>query len=155
MIRQYRIDRFNGIEFLVCEVYYKHTWTQSENDAIFAFREHERKVRNDPEYSAPVSDFKDALNEFLQSQKAGDKSTFYGISWPVPVYNYQPSIVLRGAVIDNRIASLQVDYDGAVLPPEIYDAVMKFYCVMDSRHWRDMVAHQIEMYGTLFTSPDD
>lgn len=155
MVRQYRIERFQGIEFLVCEVYRKHTWSQAENDALFAFREHQREILNDPDFEATVAEFKDTLNEFLAERKPGDKSTFYGISWPIPTYNYQPSIVLRGAIVDNRIASLQVDYSGDVLSPEVCDEVWKFYQVLDSRHWRDMVAHQIEAYGTLFTPADN
>lgn len=150
MVRQFRIDRFNGLEVLVCEVYRKHTWSQAENDALFAFREHQRDILNDPDFEASVSDFKDTLNQFLAEQKP-----FYGLTSPIPVYDYLPAIVLRGVVVDNRIASLQVDYNAAVLPPEIYDAVQRFYGVMDSRHWRDMVAHQIERYGSLFEAADD
>lgn len=94
------------------------------------------------------------LDDWLDSEH-GPKDTFYGLVEPVLVYDPYPAIVLRGVVIDNRIASLQVDYVQSVLYPEIFSEVNKFYGVMDSRHWRDMVAHQIDRYGSLFESDND
>lgn len=149
MVRQYRIDRFNGMEILVCEVYRKHTWSQSEFEAWQAWKLDHKDVPD----SRSQSEFRLDLDDFL-CEHSEDGSRFYGLSFPIPVYDHFPAIVLRGAVVDNRIVSLQVDYNSAVLSPEIYDAVVKFYGVVESRHWRDMVAHQIERYGTLFESED-
>lgn len=152
MVRQYRIDRFNGLEVLVCEIYRKHTYTQREYEAFHAWKLEQEKIRPNEVYLE--SDFRSEFNEWLDSEHP-EQDTFYGISEPIPTYDYQPHMVLRGVIVDNRIASLQVDYDGATLSPEVVDAVQKFYNVLDSRHWRDMVSHQIEKYGSLFASADD
>lgn len=153
MIRQYRIEHFNGLEMLVCEVFRKHTWTQSEYEAWQLWKRDEAKVRPNQVYLQ--SDFRADLVEFLSNLKPGEDSKYYGLSEPIPVYDVFPHVVLRGVIVDNRIASLQVDYTGDMLPLEIQFEVKAFYEVMDSRHWRDTVAHQLEKYGTLFTSEDD
>lgn len=147
MIRQYRIDRFNGLEVLVCEVYRKHTWNQFEYEAFQAWKQHR-------DIAFEMSDFVYELNEWLEKEH-DSKDTFFGLVEPIPVYDLYPAIVLRGVVVDNRIVSLQVDYVSSVLYPEIYHEVNEFYGVMDSRHWRDMVAHQLQRYGSLFESADD
>lgn len=152
MIRQYRIDRFNGLEVLVCEIFRKHTFTQAEYEAFHAWKLKQEATK--PPMVYLECEFRADLDEWLQ-QEHDPKDTFFGISDPVPVYDYQPHIVLRGVIVDNRIASLQVDYTASVLPPEVMDAVTKFYGVMDSRHWRDMVDHQHQKYGSLFESPYD
>ena len=160
MIRQYRIDRYNGQEILVCEVFRKHTFTQVEQDALFKFREYEREIRADKEFSASVYDFRCALSDFLENPENYDKDgklfrTFYGLSEPVAIYDSLPSIVLRGVVYQNRIASLAVEYQQSVLSPEVVDEVGRFYAILDSRYWRDMVSKQIDGYGSLFEPSDD
>lgn len=152
MVRQYRIDRFNGLEVLVCEIFRKHLYTQREYEAFHAWKLEQEKIRPNQVYLD--SDFRSDLNDWLDAEHS-EKDTFFGISDPIPTYDYQPYMVLRGVIVDNRIVSLQVDYDGATLSPEVVDAVQKFYSVLDSRHWRDMVSHQIERYGSLFASADD
>lgn len=153
MIRQYRLERFNGVEMLVSEVFRKHTWTQVEYKAWQEWKQHEEEARPGQVYLQ--SDFRADLNAFLASLKPGEDSIYYGLSEPIPVYDVFPHVVLRGVVVDNRIASLQVDYSADMLPVEIQSEIRIFYQVMDSRHWRDTVSHQIEKYGTLFTSQDD
>lgn len=160
MIRQYRIDRFNGQEILVCEVFRRHTFTQLEQDALFKFRERERELRNDPEFSASVYDFRCALSDFLEQTDNYDENgkllrTFFGLSEPVAVYDSLPAIIIRGVVYQNRIASLAVDYQQSVLSPEVVDEINRFYGVLDSRHWRDMVSKQLDGYGSLFEPSDD
>lgn len=160
MIRQYRIDRYNGQEIFVCEVYRKHTLTQSEHNALFKFREREREVRNDPNYSASLLDFRCALSDFLDQAENYDSDgklfrTFFGLSEPIAIYDSMPAIILRGVVYQNRIASLAVDYQQSVLSPEVIDEVTRFYAVLDSRHWRDMVSKQIDTYGSLFAPYND
>lgn len=154
MIRQYRIERFNGLEVLVCEIYRKHTLTQSEYAAFQSWKDEEEKHCVGASKVLSIVDFKEAFREWLLENHA-DNETFYGLNFEIPVYDYLPSIILRGVIVDNRIASLQVDYDRATLSPEVVDAVNKFYGVLDSLHWRDMVAHQIEKYGSLFDSDND
>lgn len=152
MVKQYRIDRFNGLEVLVCEIYRKHLYTQREYEAFHAWKLEQEKIRPNEVYLD--SDFRSDLNDWLEAEHS-DQESFFGLTDPMPTYDYQPHMVLRGVIVDNRIASLQVDYDGATLSPEVVDAVQKFYNVLDSRHWRDMVSHQIERYGSLFASVDD
>lgn len=160
MIRQYRIDRFNGQEILVCEVYRRHTFTQLEQDALFKFREREREIRQDPNYSASVYDFRCALSDFLEHPENYDADgkllrTFFGLSEPIVVYDSLPAIILRGVVYQNRIASLAVEYQQSVLSPEVIDEITRLYAVLDSRHWRDMVSRQIDTYGSLFAPDND
>lgn len=160
MVRQYRIDHFNGQEILVCEVFRRHTFTQSEQDALFKFRERERQIRRDPEFSASIYDFRCALSDFLENPENYDEngkllSTFFGLSEPVAVYDSLPAIIIRGVVYQNRIASLAVDYQQSVLSPEVVDEVNRFYNVLDSCHWRDMVSRQIDSYGSLFEPSND
>lgn len=152
MFRQYRIDRFNGLEVLVCEIFRKHTYTQLEYEAFFKWKLEQEKIRPNSLYLD--CDFRAELIEWLHQEHELEE-TFFGISEPIPVYDYQPHIVIRGVIVDNRIASLQVDCSASTLPPEVLDAVNKFYGVLDSRHWRDMVDHQHEKYGSLFESSDD
>lgn len=152
MVRQYRIDRYNGLEVLVCECYRKHTWTQLEYDAFSAWKSDREKTL--PPMIHLQSDFIIELNEWLD-EAVENNQTFFGLVEPIPVYDPYPAIVLRSVVVDNRPASLQVDYLQSVLSPEILEEVKRFYGVFDSRHWRNMVAHQVENYGTLFTSSDD
>lgn len=152
MIRQYRIDRFNGLEVLVCEVYRKHLLTQAEHEAYLAWKEVQVKIC--PDSFASPADFRSDLNDWLD-EHSEDKAPYYGLTEPIPVYDYLPAMVLRGVVVDNRIASLQVDYVASVISVEVVDAVNRFYGVLDSLHWRDMISHQIERYGSLFEPEDD
>lgn len=146
MVRQYRIDRFNGMEILVCECYELHLFTQAEHNALVQY--------NEEHLQDPVSnsDFRIIVNEAL-AQEGVD--SYLGLKWPIPVYDSIPCVILRGPVIDNRIASLQVEYIPSVGGATVYDEVCKFYHLMDSRHWRDTIDHQLEKYGSLFETPDD
>lgn len=146
MVRQYRIDRFNGMEILVCEVYNRHLFNQAEHEALVAY--------NEEHLQDPVSnaDFRSIVNDAL-SQEGVD--SYLGLKWPIPVFDSTPCVILRGPVIDNRIMSLQVEYVPSVGSAIVCDEVRKFYDLMDSRHWRDTINHQLEKYGSLFESQDD
>lgn len=146
MVRQYRIDRFNGMEILVCECFERHLFTQFENEALFAYNE---EHKDDP---VGNSDFRSIVNEAL-AQEGTD--SYLGLKWPIPVYDSVPCVILRGPVMDNRIVSLQVEYVPSVLPPVVCDEIRRFYGLMDSRHWRDTINHQLERYGSLFEPEDD
>lgn len=151
MIRQYRIDRYNGIEFLVCEVYFKHTWTQSEVDAFALYFEDTRK-RFDLE---PTRDsFRIDLDEWLDKDHPSGE-TFYGLSEPIPSIETIPHIVVRGAIVNNRVASLAADYVGSVTSLEVMDTLQKFFDFVKSPHWRNTVLSQISNYGSLFGSDND
>lgn len=153
MVRQYRIEPYNGVEFLVCECFRKHTWTQAENDAFFAYMEDEK--RKHPGIPVLEASFLNDLNDFLAGLRPGEDSRFYGLDEPVPVYDTFPCVVLRCAVVDGRPASIQVDFLQSVMSPTVLDEINRLFGVFDSRHWRDMVAHQLANYGTLFSSSDD
>lgn len=146
MVRQYRIDRFNGMEILVCEVYDRHLFTQAEHEALVAY--------NEEHLQDPVSnaDFRAIVNEAL-AQEGVD--SYLGLKWSIPVYDSTPCVILRGPVIDNRIMSLQVEYVPSVGSATVCDEIRKFYDLMDSRHWRDTINHQLESYGSLFEPEDD
>lgn len=153
MVRQYRIERFNGVEFLVCETYVKHTMTQTESEAFIRWKSD--KDESDP---APMvhlySEFKEELDEWLRQEH--DKSeTFYGLREPIPTMEPFPSIVTRCAVVNNRPASLQVDFVQSVVAPEVLDEAQRLFEVFRSSYWRSMVSRQVERYGTLFSSEDD
>lgn len=146
MVRQYRIDRFNGMEILVCEVYDRHLFTQSEHEALVVY--------NEEHLQDPVSnsDFRTIVNEAL-AQDGVD--SFLGLKWPIPVYDSTPCVILRGPVVDNRIVSLQAEYISSTSHVVVCDEIWKFYQLMDSRHWRDTINHQLERYGSLFEPTDD
>lgn len=149
MIRQFRIDRFNGLEFLVCEVYFKHTWTQSESDAF-------QRFLADDSVSGYLTrdDFRILLDEWLDKEHSPGDS-FFGLSEPIPVIETLPHLVLRGVVVSNRIASLQVDYLDSVTPLVVIDCVSKFYEFVRSPHWRNTIATNISNYGSLFGTEDN
>lgn len=148
MIRQYRIERFQGMEFLVCECFRKHTWTQSEYEAFKRWQDVASNVSSSPD------DFKVLLEEFLEDPQ-NEGMSFFGLSEPIPVFDSYPCLILRGVVAENRLASLQVDYLSSMLPVEIIKEISEFYGVFDSCHWRNMVSHQVERYGSLFEPEDD
>lgn len=148
MIRQFRIDRFNGIEFLVCEVYFKHTWTKSENDAFSLY------LDQNPNSPVSRSEFRVLLDDWLSREHA-EGETFYGLLEPIPVIEMVPHLVLRGAIVNNRIASLQADYMESVTPQVVMDSISYFYAFMRSPHWRNTIATSISNYGSLFGSQDN
>lgn len=151
MKRHYRIDRFNGMDLLVCEMFTKNTWSQVENDAFFEWKE-EWRACGSPEDVLTQSQFCSELEKTLSE---GPRKDFYGLKFPIPIFNYLPSLILRGPVIDNRIVSIQVEYDGTVLPPVVCEEIRRFFEVVESPHWRNMISHQVEQYGMLFTSDND
>lgn len=146
MIRQYRLERVQGMEILVCEVYRKHFLTQEEYEAFFRWKE------QNPQLEPTVDDFRIYVKEQLSQEGVED---CLGLRYPIPVYDLLPALTLRGLIHDNRIASLQAEYVVSVLPTEVTSEVFKFYTVLDDIHWRDTIAHQIETYGSLFASEDD
>lgn len=149
MVRQYRIERFNGLEFLVCEVYDRYFWNSSE---YAAFEEWRKSL---PDFAkANHADFVTELNEWCE-QDHGEQDTFFGLVDPIPSLSPIPCMVLRGCIIDRRIRSLQVDFVQSQTNLYVIEEVKSFMHFTDSPHWRNTVAHQFERYGTLFTPQDD
>lgn len=150
VLRQYRIERANGLEFVVCEVYRPHTWTQTEYDAWQQWKgDHQA---DDPGFSQ--DDFKSALKQFLDSELPDLANTFYGLRDMIPLYELLPSVVVRGLILDNKVAELYVSFDRASLYPEVQDEINRFFAIFD-KHWRNMIACQRDSYGSLFDSDND
>lgn len=147
MIRQYRIDRFNGVEFLVCEVYNRHTWTKEEVGAYARFRDDAGNEHNSQ------ADFRAFLDDWLLLDHSPDE-TFFGLREPIPVVESIPCLVVRGAIVNNRVASLAADFQQSVTPLEVMDIIGKFFEFVRSPHWRNTILHSISDYGTLF-GPDN
>lgn len=135
-----------GLEVLVCEIFRLHTWTQTEYDAYQSWKQAQP---DSPDLDQ--SDFKEVLEDQLQN----GKEQFFGLTGIIPLYDSFPAIVLRGIIVDNRIANLSADYNGSVLPIEVIEEIRAFYGLLDSKHWRNTVACQIERYGLLFESNND
>lgn len=150
MIRQYRIDRFNGMEFLVCEVYFKHTWTQAETKAYLDFMDAPGGIH----VGISNQDFRVLLGEWCEEEHAPGES-FFGLTEPIPVIENVPYIVIRGAMVNNRCCSMSVDYANSVTYTEVFDCLQRFYDFLKSPHWRNSVLRSIENYGSLFGSEDD
>ena len=106
MVRQYRLERMQGLEVLVCEIFRLHTWTQAEYDAFQRWKD-SLLYQEDCEQT----DFKEALEYALNN----GKDEFFGLTDIIPLYDSFPAIVLRGIIVDNRIANLSADYAGSVL----------------------------------------
>lgn len=150
MIKQYRIERFNGIEWLVCEIYFKHTWNKQENDAYAEFM----NVPGDIHIGISKSEFRVLLDEWLQKDHL-PQETFYGLLEPIPVVETIPHLVMRGAIVNNRIASLNVDYMDSVTPQVVMDSISTFYSFVRSPYWRSSISNMIDRYGSLFSSDND
>lgn len=150
MIKQYRIERYNGIEWLVCEVYFKHTWNKQENDAYAEFLE----APGDIHVGISRAEFRHLLDEWLEKDHL-PQETFYGLAEPIPVIETIPHLVMRGAIVNNRIASLNVDYMDSVTPQVVMDSISVFYGFVRSPHWRSSISNMIDRYGSLFGTSDD
>lgn len=146
MVRQYRIERIQGLEFLVCEVYDRYFWNQGQYEAWQAFH----ADGNEGNYD----DFRVLLNEWCE-QEHGDQDTFYGLRDPIPVISPLPCVVLRGLVVNQVLRSFQIEISEAVTSLLLEDEFHRFVRFTANPHWRNTVAHSIERYGSLFASADD
>lgn len=148
MVRQYRLERMQGLEVLVCEIFRLHTWTQGEYDSYCKWKDSLKDYDSD---SSSQFVFKRCLETALND----GESEFFGLTDIIPLYDSFPAIVLRGIIVDNRIANLSADYNGSVLPIEVIEEIRAFYGLLDSKHWRNTVSCQIERYGSLFESDNN
>ena len=150
MIRQFRIDRFNGVEFLVLEAYNRHTWTKLEMDAYRKFMDEKGSFYE----GFTQSDFSAVLDDWLKEEHSPEES-FYGLRWSIPVIESIPSVIVRGAIVDNKVASVAADFMSSVTPLEVMDNVGKFFEFVRSPHWRNTIKCSIVKYGSLFESEND
>lgn len=156
MIRQFRLDRYNGVEVLVCEFYNRHTWTKEENEAYSRFLDDLRDLPSGKtvEQVYSHSDFRNLLDEWLDKEHEFG-STFYGLTQPISVIESIPCIVVRGAVVSNRIVSVSSEFASSVTPLEVMDAIGKLFEFVRSSHWRNTILRSVSDYGTLFGSDND
>lgn len=150
MVKQFRLDRFNGVEFLVCEAYNRHTWTQDEMDAYLKFMEEKGSFYE----GFTQADFSAVLDDWLKEDHS-EKDSFFGLREPIPAVEPIPSVVVRGAIVNNKVASIAADFMASVTPLEVMDLVGKFFEFVRSPHWRNTINHSITRYGSLFGSEDD
>lgn len=152
MVRQYRIDRFNGLEVLVCECYDKHLLSSRESEAVSSW------MSDNPDRK--YSDFVEALLDFIEDPGNYDDdhklaSSFYGLYEPIPSYDCVPCVTMRGVIVNNRVSSLQVDFAPGITVNVIEYEIDLFLRFPMNVHWRNTVSHQIERYGSLFGSDND
>lgn len=151
MVRQYRIERLQGVEVLVCEVYDRYLWSRFETEAYEKWR-----LEHGHEFDKPVvpADFKVHLDEWCDMEH-GENETFYGLREPIPSINPYPSIVLRGVIVDNRFVEIHLSFVPSVTVGFYEDEFQRFSRFLRSPHWRNTVAYQLQQYGSLFTPDDD
>lgn len=149
MVRQYRIERIQGLEFLVCEVYDRYFWNQGEYEAW------QNWSKTLPEGCKPTyEDFRVELNEWCD-QDHDEKDTFFGLREPIPAISPVPCVVLRGLILNGVLRQFSIDTSEAVTSLLLEDEFHRFVRFVTNPHWRNTVAHNVERYGTLFTSQDD
>ena len=149
MVRQYRIERVQGMEFLVCEVYDRYFWNQGQYEAF------QEWVKTLPKGCKPTyDDFRFELNEWCDKEH-DEKDTFFGLRDPIPSISPLPCIVLRGLVVNQVLRSFQIDSSESVTSLELEDEFHRFVRFTSNPHWRNTVFHNIERYGQLFASEDD
>lgn len=149
MVSQFRIEHLQGVEVLVCEFYAKHTWNPQEIDAYNKFCEESKQAM----IPSP-SDFRIALDEWFD-QVHDSKESFFGLCQPIPVFEYSPHMVIRGAILDNKIASFSADYAASVSQREVLAGVDRFFEFVRSPHWRNSIALSLSKYGSLFGTDND
>lgn len=148
MVRQYRIDRVQGLEILVCEVYDRYCWSASDIEAFERWRSANDSVSNSREV------FRSLLDEWLDEEHSPE-DTFFGLREPIPAFEWIPSLVIRSAIVNNRPAQLQVDFKSSVVGIVVQDEIRRFFEFCKSPHWRTSIQRQISDYGSLFESVDD
>ena len=147
MVRQYRIERYNGLEVLVCEVFDRYLWSKEQYAAWLSWKEFNKDIPGSYTYD----DFRVLLDEWCNEEHSSEDS-FFGLKSPIPVINPFPSIVFKGVVQNNRFLHFEFDRLESVENGLLLDEVQKFVHFLDSPHWRNNVARQYERYGLLFES---
>lgn len=163
MLYTYRIERFNGVEYVIQEHYRKRIFTQDdvENFEMFKISYLDLVSKDTYEMSSDLDEFfiKDIrdhgvydLNEVSGVEQL--KVLFREFN-QIPVSETFPCCVVRGAIIDNKVVELQCSYVNSVLPGEVESDIHRFYGLFDSIHWRNTISYQRDkMYGCLFESSD-
>lgn len=151
MVKQFRIDHVQGVEILVCEFFAKHTWNKDEVKAYQLYFDDVKK-RFDMEPSR--NSFRIDLDEWLDQEHEASES-FFGLVEPIPIFEPSPHMVIRGAVVNGKIASVAADFAGSVTQNEVLDGLHSFFEFVRSPHWRNSIQVGIEKYGSLFGADND
>lgn len=169
MLYTYRIERANGVEFVIQEHFRKRIFTQDDVDGFQRFKEiysnwisglfdgdEVAKTR----YSTELTCFAGETAEhgvYDLNDVSGVESlkSLYRHFAQIPVMEAFPCCVVRGAVINNKVVEIQCSYLDSVLPGEVESDIHRFYGLFDSIHWRNTIAYQRDKhYGCLF-KPED
>ena len=163
MLYTYRIDRFNGVEYVVQEHYRKRILTQDDVENFQKFKEHYSDLISADDYEMP-KELEDFFIKDVHDHGVYDLNEVSGVESlkvlfrefnQIPISETFPCCVVRGAVIDNKVVELQCSYVNSVLPGEVEFDIHRFYGLFDSIHWRNTISFQRDkLYGSLFESSD-
>lgn len=162
MLYTYRIERFNGVEYVIQEHYRKRIPTQEDSDRFQLFKETyleflSGKLETDDMLYGYFSEYIAAhgIWNFDEVRDIEDAKSVFREIYQIPVMETFPCCVVRGAVIDNKVVELQCSYVNSVLPGEVENDIHRFYGLFDSIHWRNTISYQRDkMYGCLFEPSD-
>lgn len=147
MLRQYRIERANGMEFVVQETYRKHTFSKDEHSAWLSWRD------SQPDNVDHVSqaDFRSVVLEQLTIL---GKTEFFGLKQVIPVYESFPCVVIRAGIYNNKPVEFYISSDPSEVSPVVISELTEFVGIFDG-HWRNMISCQRDRYGELFSTDND
>lgn len=131
MLRQYRIEKANGLEFVVQETYRPYTWSKDEYDKFSKLVENENDV-------AKVEDIRLKFREDNE----------------IPIYCTLPCVVIRGLIFQGKPVEFNISSDPSEVSPMVMSEFNTFLGIFDG-HWRNMINCQRDRYGELFGSIDD
>ena len=163
MLYTYRIERANGIEFVVQEHYRKRIFTQDDVENFQKFKDMYSALTTEDTYDIP-KDVEDFFVKEIHDHGVFDLNEVKGVESlksafrefnQISVSETFPCCVVRGAVVDNKVVELYCSYVNSVLPGEAEADIHRFYNLFDSIHWRNTIAYQRDkQYGCLFGSED-
>lgn len=131
MLRQYRIEKSNGMEFVLQESFRKYTWTKKEFDKFSKLVEH----------LSDVKEIEAVRNKFREENE-------------IPIYCQSPCVVIRAAVFNSKPVEFYISSDPSEVSPVVQSELNEFLNIFDG-HWRNMISCQRDRYGELFASSDD
>lgn len=163
MLYTYRIERVNGVEFVVQEHFRKRLMTQQEIEEFQVFKDKYLELVSADTYEMS-SDLENFFIKDVHDHGVYDLNEVSGIEAlktafrdykQIPVMELFPCCVVRGAVVNNKVVEIYSSYLDSVLPGEVENDIHRFYGLFDSIHWRNTIAYQRDkQYGNLFKSSD-
>lgn len=131
MLRQYRIERANGQEYVIQETYRLYTWTKEQND----------KFSQLVEGLTSVQEIEDVRLKFREDEQ-------------IPIYSQIPCCIIRVYLFSGKPVEWYLSLDPSEVPVFGISELNKFISIFDG-HWRNMIACQRDRYGELFGTTDD